>query len=35
MTCEMALNTAIIRLWAALASLAMVAGVVATLAVGQ
>jgi hypothetical protein len=34
MTCEIALGQAIIRLWAALASLAMVAGVVATLTIG-
>jgi hypothetical protein len=35
MTCEIDLNNAIIRLWAAIASLAMVAGLVATLALGQ
>jgi hypothetical protein len=35
MTCEMALDNAIIRLWAAIAWLALVAGVVATLTAGQ
>jgi len=34
MTCDIALDRTIIRLWAAMASLAMVAGVVATLTVG-
>jgi len=35
MTCDIALDIAIVRLWAMLASLAMVAGIVATLAAGQ
>ena len=35
MTCEIDLTTAVIRLWAVIASLAMVAGVVRMVALGQ
>jgi hypothetical protein len=35
MTCEFDFSTTIVRLWATLGSLAMVVGVVATVAVGR